>query len=58
MTSGGAIIDAVTKLREQGATINHVLCVIDRESTGRENLEELGLTFTPLFTKSDLESSN
>ena len=55
VTSGGAVIDAVTELRQRGATVNQVCCVIDRESTGRENLEALGLTFTPLFTKSELE---
>lgn len=55
VTSGGAVIDAVTELRNRGATVNHVCCVIDRESTGRGNLEKLGLTFTPLFTKSELE---
>ncbi|MBL4679575.1 MAG: orotate phosphoribosyltransferase [Pseudomonadales bacterium] len=56
VTSGGAILDAVQALRSRGATVNHVCCVIDRESTGRNNLEKAGLTFTPLFTKSELES--
>ena len=31
--------------------------VIDREGTGRENLEALGLNFNPLFTKSELEKA-
>jgi len=52
VTSGGAIMDAVKELRARGAIVKHVLCVIDRESTGRENLEALDLEFTPLFTKS------
>lgn len=55
VTSGGAVIDAVNELRQRGATVDQVYCVIDRESTGRENLEKLGLTLTPLFTKSELE---
>ncbi|MFA0037780.1 orotate phosphoribosyltransferase [Vibrio sp. 10N.261.52.A1] len=55
VTSGGAIIDAVKELRERGAVVNNVLCVIDREGSGRANLEALGLEFSPLFTKSDLE---
>lgn len=55
VTTGGAIIDAVRELRKRGALVNHVFCVIDREGTGRENLENLGLTFSPLFTKSELE---
>ncbi len=55
VTSGGAIENAVTELRNQGAKVNHVLCVIDREGSGRENLEALGLEFKSLFTKSELE---
>ncbi|USD66979.1 orotate phosphoribosyltransferase [Vibrio sp. SCSIO 43136] len=55
VTSGGAIIDAVTELRKRGAIVEHVVCVIDREGSGRTNLEALGLEFTPLFTKSELE---
>lgn len=55
VTSGGAIIDAVKELRERGAIVNTVLCVIDREGSGRANLEALDLKFCPLFTKSELE---
>ncbi len=57
VTSGGAIIDAVTELRARGAIVNNVVCVIDREGSGRENLEKLGLKFSPLFTKSELEKA-
>jgi len=57
VTSGGAIIDAVNELRSRGAVVNHVLCVIDREGEGRSNLEALGLQFSPLFTKSQLEQA-
>ncbi len=56
VTSGGAVIDAVNELRERGAKIRHVCCVIDRESSGRQNLEKLGLNFSALFTKSELEN--
>lgn len=56
VTSGGAILDAVFNLRLKGAIVNHVCCVIDRESSGRANIEAAQLTFTPLFTKSELES--
>lgn len=56
VTSGGAVIDAVNALRAAGATISCVLCVIDREAGGRENLENLGLSFRSLYTKSTLES--
>ncbi|MBL4575296.1 MAG: orotate phosphoribosyltransferase [Opitutaceae bacterium] len=55
VTSGGAVIEAVSVLREQGAIVNHVICVIDREDSGGKNLENIGLIFSPLFTKSELE---
>lgn len=57
VTSGGAVMDAVRELRDRGAVVETVVCVIDREATGRENLENLGLTFKPLFTKSELEGA-
>lgn len=57
VTSGGAIIEAVRELRSLGAMIKLVCCVIDREGSGRGNLENEGLAFLPLFTKSELESS-
>lgn len=57
VTSGGAIIDAVTQLRNLGATVDKALCVIDREGTGPKNLQNIKITLEPLFTKSYLESA-
>ena len=57
VTSGGAILDAVEKLRADGAVINDVICVIDRQSGGREKLAAQGLMLHALFTKEDLENS-
>lgn len=54
VTSGGAIIEAVRALRGEGAIIEDVVCVIDRESGGRENLAKEGLSFVSLFSRSDL----
>lgn len=54
VTSGGAILDAVRALRGEGAIIENVVCVIDRESGGRENLAKEGLRLTVLFTKTEL----
>jgi orotate phosphoribosyltransferase len=54
VTSGGAILDAVAALRSEGALIADVVCVIDRESGGRENLAREGLTLVSLFKKRDL----
>lgn len=57
VTTGGAILDGVRVLREQGARIDHVLCVIDREAGGPEKLKEVGLTLKPLFTATELRSA-
>src|SRR5690349_7330555 len=38
VTSGGQVIDSARELRNRGAAIVVVLCVIDREAGGAENL--------------------
>lgn len=57
VTTGGAILDGVAALRAQGAVIEDVLCVIDRESGGPEKLKEKDLRLTPLFTASQLRTA-
>ncbi len=57
VTSGGAILDAVRELRKLGAEVSEVICVINRESGGPENLAAEGLTLTALFTRSELEGA-
>ena len=57
VTSGGAILEAVQALRRVGAIISDVVCVIDRQAGGVENLRKEGLSLASLFTKGDLESS-
>ncbi len=57
VTSGGAILDAARELRKLGAKVDLVLCVIDREGTGKENLAKERLKLVPLFTKSELEAA-
>jgi orotate phosphoribosyltransferase len=55
VTSGGQIIDSVAALRDEGAIIDQVVCVIDRESGGPENLRCEGLALKALFTMSELK---
>ncbi|MCF7687815.1 MAG: orotate phosphoribosyltransferase [Cephaloticoccus sp.] len=57
VTSGGAILDAVQALRGDGAIITDVVCIIDRQSGGRENLAKAGLNLTSLFTMEELKAS-
>ena len=54
VTSGGAALMAVDKLREAGLEVRALLCVVDREEGGREAIEAEGLAFDPLFTATSL----
>ncbi|MCL5735483.1 MAG: orotate phosphoribosyltransferase [Actinobacteria bacterium] len=54
VTSGGAAISAVEALRDAGAVVEHLYCVVDREEGGREAAEAAGLLLFPLFTSSEL----
>jgi orotate phosphoribosyltransferase len=56
VTSGGQVIESARSLRDLGASVTDVLCVIDRESGGRANLQQNGLRLQPLFTASELKS--
>lgn len=57
-TSGGQVIESCSQLRDRGADIAAVLCVIDREAGGRENLAGESLDLRVLFTMSQLRESH
>lgn len=57
ITTGGQVIESTKDLRELGALIDTVLCVIYRGSGPNTSLEEIGLTMKPLFTMSELKES-
>jgi orotate phosphoribosyltransferase len=57
VTSGGQIIESCAALRADGAEILAVLCVIDREAGGVDNLAAEDLPLTPLFTMSELKAA-
>ena len=55
VTSGGQVCESAAALRERGAIVDTVVCVIDREGGGTEALRAMQLELRPLFTKSDLD---
>jgi orotate phosphoribosyltransferase len=57
VTSGGQILASCAALRELGAEIAAVLCVIDRESGGAANLADAGLELRALFTMTELRAA-
>jgi orotate phosphoribosyltransferase len=54
VTTGGAIVDGVKALRDGGAVVDTVLCVIDREQGGADKLKQIQMSLKPLFTASEL----
>ncbi len=54
VTSGGAALQAVDKLRDAGLEVMGLLCVVDREEGGRAAFEAAGVRFEPLFTATSL----
>ena len=57
VTSGGQIVLSTADLRGLGATVECAVCVIDRESGGREKLDEDGIALDALFRMSELEKA-
>jgi orotate phosphoribosyltransferase len=57
VTSGGQVVASCTDLRDRGATVEHALCVIDRQSGGPEALKDIGVELRPLFTMEELEAA-
>lgn len=54
ITTAGQVIQSAAALREHGAKINTVLCVIDRQAGGVENLANEGLQLRALLTITQL----
>ena len=57
VTTGGQVLLSCAELRELGATVDTVLCVIDREAGGAEAFAAEGLELRPLLTMSQLKAA-
>jgi orotate phosphoribosyltransferase len=57
ITTGGQVVLSTKDLRDSGAKVEHVLCVIERDVKGRENLKKAGLILHSLFTMDELKES-
>jgi orotate phosphoribosyltransferase len=56
VSSGGAIIDAAKKLRNDSISVDLAICVIDRQTGGKEKLEENGIDLKSVLTRQDLDN--
>jgi orotate phosphoribosyltransferase len=54
VTSGGALAESVSALRDAGLVVRHAVCVVDREEGGADALARLGVRLRPLFRASEL----
>ncbi len=54
VTSGGALAEAASAVREEGLVIRNAVCVVDREEGGSDALARLGVRLRPLFRAKDL----
>ena len=57
ITTGGAVRDATVKLREYGATVETVVCAIDRSPEGDHPLADVGLEVRSVLTKAELDAA-
>lgn len=58
VTTGGQILQSVKELREAGAIVEDVVCVIERHPDGRANLAAAGLKLHALLTMNDLVNAS
>ena len=54
ITSAGSSVKGIATLREEGAVVENVFSVIDREAGGSDALATIGVKLTPLVKASDL----
>jgi len=54
VTTGGTLQKALERVRAEGLDVVGILCVLDREEGGRENLARAGYELTSIFTRSEL----
>jgi len=54
VTSGGALAEAVSALRDEGLVVRNAVCVVDREEGGSDALARLGVRLRALFRAQEL----
>ena len=54
VTSGGALAEAASALREARLEVRNAVCVVDREEGGADALARIGVRLRPLFRASQL----
>ena len=55
ITIAGQVCASVEQIRELGLKTRHVICVIDQQQGGRENLNKIGCSLASVFSLTELE---
>jgi orotate phosphoribosyltransferase len=58
ITTGGQVVLSTGDLRDRGAVVDTVLCVIDRSGGDHAALDAIGLTISSLVTAADLDRAH
>ena len=53
-TTGGQVLEAAKVIAAQGAKVDRIIAVIDRQEGARENIEAAGFVFESILTRHDL----
>jgi orotate phosphoribosyltransferase len=56
ITTAGQVGTSIEEMRALGIQVSQVICAIDREEGGRENLAKLGCALMPVFTWRELSA--
>lgn len=56
VTTGGTLVKAIDRTRQEGFEVGTVLTVVDRQEGGSEALKELGFDLHAIFTRAELKS--
>ncbi|RMG60258.1 MAG: orotate phosphoribosyltransferase [Deltaproteobacteria bacterium] len=54
VTTGGSTLKAVEKAEEFGLKVERIICLVDREEGGRENIEKAGYRLESVFTRKEI----
>lgn len=54
ITTGGSVIKAIKVAQSLGCIVVDTIAIVDREQGGREAFEEIGVSYSPLFSISEL----
>jgi orotate phosphoribosyltransferase len=54
VTSGGALAESVSALRDAGLVVRNAVCVVDREEGGADALARLGVRLRSLYRAGEL----